>query len=96
MSGVLGVFYIGTDDHLYCNIQDPNASGGWTGETPLYGGPVKSLVAARNADGRLEVFYIGGDNNLYHNYQDPNSPSGWSGEVPLGGSAKSLVIAGSA
>ncbi len=66
MSGALGLFYIGTNDSLYCDMQDPNRPDVRSGETWL-GGAAKSLAVARNADGRLEIFYIGTDDNLYHN-----------------------------
>jgi hypothetical protein len=66
--GQLEIFYIGTDDNIYHNRQDPQGANGWSGQQPL-NGQAKKLVAASNKDGRLEIFYIGADNNIYHNYQ---------------------------
>ena len=69
----------------------------WSGENVLgkATNQAKSLVVAKNLDGRLEVFYIGTDGAIYHNYQE--TPNGsWSGENVLGkatNQAKSLVVA---
>lgn len=66
--GRLEIFYIGTDDKLYHNFQDPQGPNGWYGPIQL-GGIAKSVAVGRNQDGRLEVFYIGAGNLIYHNWQ---------------------------
>ncbi|MDX6693888.1 MAG: hypothetical protein QOF02_1491 [Blastocatellia bacterium] len=66
--GRLEIFYIGMDNNIYHNWQDPKSANGWGGQQPLTG-QAKKLVAASNTDGRLELIYIGMDNNIYHNWQ---------------------------
>ena len=102
MSAGINIFYIGTDDSLYHNYQDPSGPNGWAGEKAL-GGSAKNLIVARNPDGRLELFYIGTDNNIYHNYQDPNNPINADGQpggiynrswtiAPLGTDSRRITV----
>src|SRR5260370_391721 len=89
-NGRLEVVYVGTDDALYHNWQDPNGPGGWHGEMAL-SGFAKQVTVGQNTNGSLEVFYVGTDDAFYHNWQDPSGLGGWHGQAFLGGFAKQIV-----
>ncbi len=82
LGGRLEVFYVGTDNALYHNWQDPSGRGGWRGEASL-GGSAKQITVGQNSNGSLEAFYVGTNDALYHNWQDPNGLGGWHGEESL-------------
>ena len=88
--GRLEIFYIGTDDNLYHNWENPSLIG-WHGED-RFEGRAKALTIGQNADGRLEIFYIGTDDKIYHNWQTaPNN--GWPGEHLFDADDR-LIVAG--
>lgn len=81
IDGRLQIFYRGTGNHLYYNLQtEPNGLL-WSGETPFKGDSALDIAAARNADGRLEIFYVGTNHFLYHNWQVTAGQQDWYGET---------------
>ena len=94
VTGALQIFYIGTGNHLYYNVQNAANSLLWSGETPFIGIQASAVVAARNADGRLEIFYIGVGGHLYHNWQVFAGEQTWAGETPFPNASASAIAVG--
>jgi hypothetical protein len=72
--GNLHVFYIGTDNAVYCYMQ-PNTNGLWTWSYSRLGGWVWTISSSLDALGNLDVFGIGADNAVWYTSQPRNSGS---------------------
>lgn len=81
-NGKLDVFGLGTDNHIWNDIQTSAGSEtSWTTWNNI-GGNIQSFSVGTNQDGRLEIFAIASDKQLWHNWEtSPNaqfSSNGWS------------------
>lgn len=91
--GMLQVFYIGTNNGIYFQLQ--NSDGSWQPEKILGSSTNagKTITVSQNGDGFLNAFYIGTDDCIYHNFQH-GLQQDWSGEILLcPSSVKAKVLA---
>jgi surface antigen len=86
-NGLLGVFYIGTNNQLYYNGQ--NNGGSWNNWTSLGGSWPNNPAVNLNQNGVLEVFAIGntGSNGagLFHVWQTSPGSTSWTGWSMMSG-----------
>ncbi len=87
-NGALEIFASGSDQTVWCLVQNGNDPDGWGSWFSLSAPPtalLSGLAIAKNANGTLELFSLGSNGAVWHNYQMATPPgSGWSGWLSLG------------